>query len=500
MEKVITNQYGFRKSSAKADTVSKKLLYNEKFVQTDVVLSLKAKMLAIAFFLYFFIERGTVGLLPPSAYFVYRSIRVSDLIQYALIIYSFFCIKEYISLFRSKSFLIVKLILVYIALEFIISAIAYKFNIIEYFFRLKGVWASFLVFPYLLLYQRNGIGFLFKLIFPVAVVSSILYILTALTGTAFLPDVEIITQTLPGDLEVYRVFGGTFFGEFFLMGFIYLWITKRFKFYQLFFVILFMIPHILAFGRGAWARFIFTILLLVFLTSIKKKNFKTFFRQAVILTVFFGALTISFIKFIPNSDYYIEAISARLLQGQEDVKYDEGTYGERGIQNNNLVKLWLNSSNPILGIGMHPLWVYRPETQQEKQYYTAFCDVVWPSVLAAYGVVGFILAISFQIYYLIKSFKIIKKSSSVNVNMFLLTMLFAHLLFDTFFGFSHTLVSVGLWGLGAILSFSMANFVFVSENLKTQSDDENLPQIPRKTYGQYGRYYNSSYKVYKLRD
>jgi hypothetical protein len=499
MEKVITNQYGFRKSSAKTGTAKRENLYNEKFVQSDVVLTLKAKMLAIGIFLYFFIENGTIGLLPPSSYIIYRSMRISDFIQYALIIYSFFCIKEYISLFRSRAFLIVKLILLYIFLEFVISAISYKFNIVEYFFRLKGVWSSFLVFPYLLLYMRNGLGFLFKLIFPVAVVSSILYILTALTGTAFMPDVTIITQKLPGDLEVYRVYGGTFFGESFLMGFIYLWITKRFKFYQLFFVILFMFPHILAFGRIAWVRFIFTILLLVFLNYMKKKNFKTFFRQAVILAVFCGALIFSFIKFIPDSDYYLEALSARILQGQEDVEYEEGTYGERGIQNNALVKLWLNS-NFFIGVGMHPMWVYRPETQQERLYYGAFSDVVWASVLAAYGIIGFILAVTFQIYYLIKSFKILRKTSAINIHTFLLTMFFAQLIFDTFLGYSHALISVGLWGFGAILSFGIANFTFCYENQKQETNDENLHREPVKTYGQYGRYYNSSYRVYKLRD
>jgi hypothetical protein len=499
MEKVIANQYGFRKSSAKASTATKELVYNEKFVQTDVVLSLKAKMLAIALFLYFFIERGTLGLLPPSSYFIYRSIRISDFIQYALIIYSFFCIKEYITLFRSKSFLIVKLILLYIVLEFIISAISYQFNVIEYFFRLKGVWSSFLVFPYILLYKRNGFGFLFKLIFPAAVISSILYIMTALTGTAFLPDVEIITQKLPGDLEVYRVYGGTFFGEFFLFGFIYLWITKRFKLYQLFFVVLFMMPHILAFGRGAWLRLAFTIFLFVLLNSIKKKNFKTLFRQALILSLLCGAIIFSFIKFIPDSDYYIEALSARIFQGEEDIKYNEGTYAERGIQNNALVKLWLNS-NPFIGIGMHPMWVYRPETQEERLLYGAFSDVAWASVLAAYGIIGFILAISFQIYYLIKGFKILRKSTTINIYTFLLTTFLAQLIFDVFLGYSHTLVSVGLWGLGSTLSFGVANFVFLYESTKSDSVTENLHREPVKTHRLYGRYYNSSYRVYKLKD
>lgn len=499
MEKVINNQYGFRKSSATGGTVSKDHHYNEKFVQTDVVLTLKAKMLAVAIFLYFFIERGTIGLLPPSSYIIYRSMRVSDFIQYALIIYSLFCIKEYISIFRSKSFLIVKLILAYIILEFIISAISYQFNVVEYFFRLKGVWSSFLVFPYILLYKRNGLGFLFKLIFPVAVVSSLLYIMTALTGVAFLPDVSIITQKLPGDLEVYRVYGGTFFGEYFLTGFIYIWITKKFRFYQLFFVVLFMIPHILAFGRSAWIGFIFTIFLMIYLNYMKKKSLKTLFRQAAILAVFCGALIFSFLKFIPNSDYYIEALSARILQGQEDVEFDEGTYGERGIQNNALVKLWL-SNNPVIGIGMHPMWVYKPETQQEKLYYSAFSDVAWASVLAAYGIIGFILAISFQIYYLIKSFKILRKSTVINIHTFLLTMLFCQLLFDSFLGYSHLLVSVGLWGLGATLSFGVANFAFCEENLKLETDIEKIRNDHPKTYGMYGRYYNSAYKIYKLKD
>src|SRR5207253_2042387 len=124
----------------------------------------------------------------------------------------------------------------------------------EYAFRLKGLWSSFLVFPFLLLYKRNGLGFFIKILFPVAIISNVLYILTALTGIAFLPDITIISQRLPGEIVVYRVYGGTFFGEMFFLGFVYMWITRKFRFWQLFLVLLFLLPHILAFGRAAWAN------------------------------------------------------------------------------------------------------------------------------------------------------------------------------------------------------------------------------------------------------
>ncbi len=74
------------------------------------MLSLKAKFLAFAIFLYFFFENGTIGLIPEKYYLIYRSVRISDLILYVLVMYSVFCIKEYLDLFKSKTLLITKLI------------------------------------------------------------------------------------------------------------------------------------------------------------------------------------------------------------------------------------------------------------------------------------------------------------------------------------------------------------------------------------------------------
>src|SRR5438046_10556565 len=104
------------------------------------------------------------------------------------------------------------------------------------------LWSSFLFLPFILLYQRIGVLFLIKIFFPVAVISNILYILSALTGIPFMPDTSIITQTLPGGIEIFRVYGGTFYGDLFYLGFIYFWITKRFRAWQIFPVILFIIP------------------------------------------------------------------------------------------------------------------------------------------------------------------------------------------------------------------------------------------------------------------
>ena len=106
MDKVILNQNGFKKPSAVTNNHPPDLSYGEKFIQDNVYYSLKAKVLAVGIFLFFFFENGALGIIPKQYYMVYRSIRISDFILYALVIYSLFCYKEYKELFHSKSFII----------------------------------------------------------------------------------------------------------------------------------------------------------------------------------------------------------------------------------------------------------------------------------------------------------------------------------------------------------------------------------------------------------
>jgi len=470
MQRTFINSLKFKKTdksvSSHFHSDKSSTLYSENLLRKELVTNLRARILAIAILMYYFIENGTLGLIPEKYYMVYRNVRISDIILYGLIIYSLVKVNEYKDLFKSRSLFLPKLFLAYLLFEFAVSAIRYNFDPIEYFFRLKGVWTSFLIFPYLLLIKRNGFNFLIKIVFPVAIISNILYILSALTGIPFLPDVSIMKQRLPGDIEVFRVFGGTFYGELFFLGFVYFWITKRFRMWQIFLVILFIVPHILAFGRTAWAGFAFTILLMILLNFLRKKQFKILFRQAVILIILGITLFISFMQFIPESDYYIDALKARLFQGQEDVKYSEGTYGTRIIlQNNSLVNLWMQN-DILLGIGMHPMWVVRPESREETIYYSAFCDVGWPAVLAAYGLIGFLLAAILQVYYMFLSFKLIKRSPDDGIQNFLLMMLLAKLLFDSIVTSSYILLSTGLWGFFMSMNFYIANLVYNYEEQK----------------------------------
>lgn len=436
--------------SAKSDKDS--MLYSENLFKENLVINLKARVLAICIFLYYFIEHGTIGLIPQNFYFIYKSIRISDLLLYGMIVYSLLRLKEYRDLYKSKSFLVAKIMLAYLLFEFVVSYFRYGFNPTEYFFRLKGVWTSFLIFPYMLLIKRGGLNFLIKLLFPVAVLSNMLYLLTALTGIPFLPDVSIVSQKLPGDIEVFRVFGGTFYGELFFLGIVYYWITKQFRFWQMGLVALFIIPHVLAFGRLAWVGFMFTILLMILLNSLNKKNYHLLLRQAIILIVTGVSIIFAFIKFIPESDFYITALNARIFQGQEDLQYDEGTYGTRVImQNASLVDLWLKS-DVLIGVGMHPMWVVGPDSQEEMVCYGAFCDVTWPGVLAAYGVIGFAIAFYIQFYYMALCFKLIKKSKENSIYIFIITLMLAKLIFDCTIGFSYVFLSTGLWGF-----FNMLN-------------------------------------------
>lgn len=429
---------------------SKRNLQEKNVSFSDVLytknyLTLNAKLLAWGIFLIFFIENGTLGLIPKQFYFVYRNVRISDLLLYGLTVYSLYNSREFITLYRSRTILLPKLILLYLFFQYIMSSILYEYNALEFFFRLKGIWMCMLIFPFLLLLKRRALGYLIKIFLPVAIVSNILYIMSAVTGIAFLPDIGISEQNLPGGMKVFRVYGGTFYGELFFLGFIYNWITKKFRFYQLFLVILFILPHILAFGRSAWLYFTLTIIIMLLWFAIKKKEFRVAFRQIIIMGILGIGLVYAFIKFVPESDYLVSAIEARITQGQEDLKYKEGTYGSRLANIGALLNLWQNS-NIFVGIGMHPLWVVKPVTVEENIYAWGFSDVGWASVLAAYGLIGFILAVIYQIYYFLISLKVVKNSVNNDLLVFFALVFISRLFFDSVINASYVGLSVGLWG------------------------------------------------------
>lgn len=439
--------------------------------EASELLSSKAKMLAWAFFILLFVENDTLGFLPRQAYMIYRNVRISDLILYGSVIYSLFNVNEFEDLFRSKLLILVKFILYYFLFEFLISIINYPVNAIEYFFRLKGIWFSFLVFPFLLLFKWNGFNYLLKIMLPFTIVANILYILTATTGATFMPGTQIVKQSLPGGLEVYRVFGGTFYGEYFFLGFIFKWITDKFRLYQLPLVILFVTPHILAFGRSAWIGLSFTIIITFIWDIMRRRKFKILFRQAVIFTILGGLLIYSFIKIIPQSDYLIEALGARVSQGEEDYTHNEGTYGTRTTSTMRLFELWLNS-NVVIGIGMHPMWVLAPVTVEESMYEWGFSDVRWASVLAAYGAIGFLLAIAYQIYYFFTCAKILKNNPKIDILQLFIVLMLATMFLDSTVYYSNNLISVGLLGLTTGGAISVAAVVYKYEEMKKLKSGE----------------------------
>ncbi len=432
--------------------------YHNDIEYSKLFLPLNAKLLAWAIFLLFFIENGTLGLLPKQVYFVYRNMRISDFILYGLAVYSLFKVNEYRDLFRSASLIIPKLIIGYFLLQFTLSSILYEYNFLEFFFRLKGVWMCFMIFPYLLLLKRNALGYLIKLILPVTIVANILYIISAVTGVALMPDTGIVEQSLPGGLKVFRVYGGTFYGELFFLGFIYYWMTKKFHTYQLFLVILFIIPHILSFGRSSWAYFTLTLTIMFVWYGLKKREFQLAFRQIVVISVLGAALVYAFMSFVPQSDYLVQAISARVTQGQDDLKYNEGTYGTRVANIGALLSLW-QDGNIVVGIGMHPLWVLGPVTVEESVYTWGFSDLGWASVLAAYGLIGFALAISFQIFYFVNAVRLSKISPYNDILTFFVVILISRLFYDSVINYSYVGFTVGLWGFPHI-SFLLAALIY----------------------------------------
>lgn len=442
----------------------KKIPYQTEHIP-DVIssrlLPLNTKLLAISIFLIFFIENGTLGLVPRNFYFVYRNVRISDLLLYATIVYSIYCNKEIIGLLRSRSLWVVKYFMLYLFFQFVISSIAYKVDIIEYFFRLKFLWMSMLVLPYMLLLKRGGVGYLIKLILPVAVISNIFYIGSAITGVALLPDMGILQQDLPGGIKVYRVYGGTFFGEIFFLGMIFNWNENRFKFSQIPVAILFILPHILAFGRNAWVFLSFAIVFIILWSSFKNRNFQTLFRQVIVILIFGFVFKYFFTQYMPESEKLSDAIEARVEQGQEDVKYGEGTFGTRLANIKALLDVWYQ--NPVFGIGMHPLWVIKPMTSEENIIAWGFSDVKWAGILAAYGIIGFAFAIGFQLFYIYTAFRLLLKITDVKVNYFFLMLFLIILLYDFLINYSYLLTTVNILGLGSVNSFYVANLVMLYE-------------------------------------
>ncbi len=222
-------------------------------------------------------------------------------------------------------------------------------------------------------------------------------------------------------------------------------------------------PHILAFGRGVWVKFAFFIIVMAIWNMVKKKNLKTVFRQVALVCILGTLVIYSFIQFIPRSDYYMEALGARVTQGEEDYKYGEGTLGTRLASTQRLVVLWMNS-NVLIGIGMHPMWVIKAVTVEESFYTWGFSDVRWASILAAYGAIGFILAIIFQIYYFVVVVKILKHNRNTDILLFLVIILFSTLILDSTIDYSNGLFTFALAGFNSI-SLEIAAVVYKFEEM-----------------------------------
>src|SRR5205814_7430741 len=100
----ISNTLRYR-NNVKNNTVRSEDASSGKSIRYEKV-ALNAKLLAWGIFLIFFIENGTIGLLPKQAYFVYRNVRISDLLLYFLAVYSLFNTKEFAELYKSRNLII----------------------------------------------------------------------------------------------------------------------------------------------------------------------------------------------------------------------------------------------------------------------------------------------------------------------------------------------------------------------------------------------------------
>jgi lipid-A-disaccharide synthase-like uncharacterized protein len=153
------------------------------------------------------------------------------------------------------------------------------------------------------------------------------------------------------------------------------------------------------------------------------------------------------------------------MQGTEDYKYSEGTYRTRMENNVALTDLWLNT-NVLFGVGMAPFWVIKPETTEETIYLWGFSDLRWSAVLAAYGLIGFLLAAAFQIYFLYLTFRTLKRARDTSIGIFFVLMMLGGLIFDTFINFTLNLISVTVYGIAYMMTFYISMLVYEHEKIK----------------------------------
>jgi hypothetical protein len=321
-----------------------------------------------------------------------------------------------------------------------------------------------MIFPFLLLLKRGGVVYMIKIFFVPAVAANILYILTSITGVIFIPGTSISQQILPGGIVVNRVFGSTFYGEFFFFGFVYLTLTRKFRPFYLV-GILFIIPDILALGRGAWVGLSFTLTLIFVWNILKKREFKVIFKQILLIAVIIAVTIYGLIQILPDPESFFNILNLRVMQGTEDYKYSEGTYRTRMENNVALTDLWLNT-NVLFGVGMAPFWVIKPETTEETIYLWGFSDLRWSAVLAAYGLIGFLLAAAFQIYFLYLTFRTLKRARDTSIGIFFVLMMLGGLIFDTFINFTLNLISVTVYGIAYMMTFYISMLVYEHEKIK----------------------------------
>ena len=88
-------------------------------------------------------------------------------------------------------------------------------------------------------------------------------------------------------------------------------------------------------------------------------------------------------------------------------------------------------------------------------------------MLAAYWLIGFVLAVIFQVYYIFTAAKLLKRTGKNDLLTFFLLLTMSQLLFDSFINYSSFLISVGLWGLSFYFSFYTAVVVYKYEEAYT---------------------------------
>jgi len=336
------------------------------------------------------------GLIPMKYLSFYSTIHKGEFFFIVLLFYSILHFEEIKPYFNHIITKIILIWVLYVIFQIIVSSARYDEPLIAIFARTRHTLKILYFIPFLFLNTEEKITKFIKisLIFMSLVV--IMYVGVTLLKIPISSTYYVVQEKEFGGIPMRRVYANIAYTP--ILGFFFLakaltrpGIRSKTILYLLF-SLFFLVPILLAFGRGSWLNNIFAISL-IFFFSLKKYGNKEvttkFVNLGILVVLFFIVLNIlGRIGFENPSDLF-HAMKARFTSSVSDFQSTSGTYEIR-VEDELPVLFETIAKNPILGIGLDPGWqaVRRPSMLTR-----AIADIRPLAQIVIWGIPGIVIII-----------------------------------------------------------------------------------------------------------